>query len=129
AGGQGVRVEAARAGAGAVYLGRKVPIAQPLDTDGDGIDDVYELQHSSVLNPLDPSDAARDSDGDGLSNLEEFKRGTDPTTPNANTPLTTIASSSPSNGETGVAVTRETIIRFSGPLQEGSTLGPNQLYA
>src|SRR5437867_3240637 len=31
---------------------QKVPLTQPHDTDGDGIDDVYELQHSSFLNPL-----------------------------------------------------------------------------
>jgi hypothetical protein len=31
------------------------------------------------LNPWDPSDASRDSDGDGLSNLEEYLAGKNPT--------------------------------------------------
>ncbi len=46
------------------------------DTDGDGIDDFFELNNS--LNPLDASDAALDSDNDGVSNLDEFLAGTDP---------------------------------------------------
>jgi hypothetical protein len=35
-----------------------------------------------MLDPLDPSDADEDSDGDGLTNLEEYLRGTDPTVVN-----------------------------------------------
>ena len=35
--------------------------------------DAWELRFG--LNPLDPSDAAADSDGDGMSNLDEFRRG------------------------------------------------------
>jgi hypothetical protein len=42
------------------------------DTDGDCMPDRFELDHG--LNPLDPSDAALDTDGDGLTNLEEFYR-------------------------------------------------------
>ncbi|MBB3059220.1 putative Ig domain-containing protein [Microbulbifer rhizosphaerae] len=45
------------------------------DTDGDGMDDGWEVQHG--LNPtLD--DAEDDLDGDGYSNLEEFASGSDP---------------------------------------------------
>jgi len=46
------------------------------DCDGDGLPDWWELWHN--LNPNDPSDAALDSDGDGVSNLDEFLAGTDP---------------------------------------------------
>ncbi len=38
--------------------------------------DIWEGQNN--LDSLDPSDAAADSDGDGVSNLAEFNAGTDP---------------------------------------------------
>jgi hypothetical protein len=44
------------------------------DQDGDGMPDSFEEENG--LNPLDPTDAHEDKDFDGLSNLEEFKRGT-----------------------------------------------------
>lgn len=59
--------------AGLKASGRKVA---PLDSDGDGMPDVWELRFR--LNPLDPSDAAADTDGDGMSNLDEFRRGRSP---------------------------------------------------
>jgi len=46
------------------------------DSDGDGIPDWWELWHN--LNPNNPTDAALDSDGDGVSNLNEYLAGTDP---------------------------------------------------
>lgn len=55
------------------YRLRRVPRDAPLDTDGDGIDDVWELQRPLLLNPLDPSDAGKDPDGDGHSHLEEYR--------------------------------------------------------
>ncbi|MBX3746912.1 MAG: hypothetical protein KF833_16500 [Verrucomicrobiae bacterium] len=59
---------------------RRVPLSTPLDLDDDGIDDVFELRHPAALNPLDPSDALEDFDGDGASNLAEYRAGTDPLT-------------------------------------------------
>ena len=48
------------------------------DTDSDGIPDWWEMHYG--LDPEDPSDASGDPDGDGITNLEEYERGTSPTT-------------------------------------------------
>lgn len=47
------------------------------DIDGDGMDNTFEETYN--LDPFDPADAALDSDGDSLSNLEEFLNGMNPT--------------------------------------------------
>lgn len=46
------------------------------DSDGDGAEDWWEAEFG--FDPSDPSDAALDPDGDGLSNLAEFLAGTNP---------------------------------------------------
>ncbi len=49
------------------------------DTDGDGMDDGWEVAYSGPVGegppllPLDPTDAQKDNDGDGLTNLAEYK--------------------------------------------------------
>ncbi|HPC58474.1 MAG TPA: hypothetical protein PK689_05695, partial [Kiritimatiellia bacterium] len=53
------------------------PVTAPADSDGDGMDDVFELRHAAVLDPLNPADAEEDADGDGLDNLAERLAGTD----------------------------------------------------
>jgi hypothetical protein len=60
------------------YRVRQIPVNLPLDTDGDGMDDVFELNYPGCLNPLDPSDATVDCDGDGRPNLQEYYDGTNP---------------------------------------------------
>jgi hypothetical protein len=60
------------------YRVARIPLTQPLDSDGDGMDDVFELTYAGCLNPLDPTDASVDCDGDGRSNLQEYYDGTNP---------------------------------------------------
>jgi hypothetical protein len=63
----------------AFFKVKKVPLTSPQATAGDGIDDAYKLQHPNVFPyPLNPVYASLDYDGDGVSNLREYQRGTDP---------------------------------------------------
>jgi hypothetical protein len=65
----------------AFYRIAEVPMNQPQDSDHDVIDDVYELLHADILDPLNPADGAWDFDGDGLSNLNEYLNGSNPADP------------------------------------------------
>ena len=82
-GGAGLRLEWAKDGAAkAVVPGDSlfhVSGGMKVDSDDDGMPDWWEWKHA--LNAADPSDAALDPDGDGLSNLAEFRAGTDPNSP------------------------------------------------
>ncbi|MFO1460687.1 MAG: hypothetical protein U1G08_14940 [Verrucomicrobiota bacterium] len=60
------------------YQVRQLPVAEPGDVDGDGLNDLYELEHRPLLNPLARADASWDPDGDFRSTLEEVRAGTDP---------------------------------------------------
>ena len=46
------------------------------DRDADGMDDAWEVAHK--LNPANAVDAMADADNDGVTNLGEFRSGTDP---------------------------------------------------
>ncbi len=52
-----------------------------MDSDADGIPDVYEMEHA--MNAADHDDAQLDADGDGFSNLEEYLGGTNPNDANS----------------------------------------------
>jgi hypothetical protein len=51
----------------------------PVSTVGDGIPDDWKIAHG--FDPNDPTVAGQDTDGDGLTNLQEFQLGTDPRNP------------------------------------------------
>jgi hypothetical protein len=48
----------------------------PVDSDHDGMPDEWEKRYS--LDPKDASDGAKDADGDGYTNVEEYLNGTNP---------------------------------------------------
>lgn len=49
----------------------------PLDSDRDGMPDVWEKRYE--INPYDAADSSLDKDSDGYTNIEEYLNGTDPT--------------------------------------------------
>ena len=100
-------------------------IGQSGDLDRDGLLDVYELRYPAILHPLIATDALADPDLDGCNNLCEATQGSDPQKADQLTRLET----SPAAGESGVAVTRETLVRFTQPLAAGSTLNNDRLFA
>jgi hypothetical protein len=75
-----------------IVTGTSISVPEP-DSDGDGLLDAVE----SVLTGTNPNDADtgntgtsdgyKDSDNDGLSNLEEFNLGTNPLEPNVGSPI------------------------------------------
>lgn len=51
------------------------------DSDGDGLDDGWEIEFGFNLLDGSQTEANSDTDGDGVSNLGEFRLGTDPANP------------------------------------------------
>ena len=64
---------------------REVPVSAPLDTDGDTLNDVFELTYPTCMNALVADDPSANCDGDGRTNFEEQGDGTDPTQPDGPT--------------------------------------------
>ncbi len=52
-------------------------LSAPLDSDGDGLPDAWEIRYG--LDSRDASNASKDRDSDGYTNIEEYLNGTDPT--------------------------------------------------
>ncbi len=62
---------------GGTILITRTNLSPNLSTVGDGIPNSWKQQYG--LDPFDPNLANEDADGDGLSNLQEFLAGTNPT--------------------------------------------------
>ncbi len=76
-------------------LDLEVPL-EPTDSDGDGLPDWWESQYGRDLNPAD------DLDTDGLSNLQEFRAGSDPLQDTRRPTLLTTAVHAVADGISGV---------------------------
>jgi len=61
--------------------GDGIPDSSDPDDDNDGMPDTYE--NDNGLDPLNSSDAGGDADGDGFTNLVEYRRRSDPNDPNS----------------------------------------------
>lgn len=95
---------------------------QPGDQDRDGMDDVFELQHAG-LDPLNALDAKSDLDGDGASNLDEYRAHTDPLVSDAPPMLARIAG----GGLHSLAVTSDGRLFAWGDNRFGQTGGGNTI--
>jgi hypothetical protein len=73
------------------YTSTRVTLTVLPDADNDGLPDAWELQYG--LNPNSPADAQADSDGDTMTNWQEYIAGTDPTDPSSYLKLDAIATS------------------------------------
>ena len=78
------QVESVEAEAGTHLVGSSALIlpAAPLDSDGDGLPNEWEIKHG--LNIDDATDATSDKDGDKLSNLVEYEVGLNPSLTDSN---------------------------------------------
>ena len=69
------------------YSGVPQPAMNQLDRDGDGMTDDWELKYG--FDKYNAADALKDSDGDGFTNLEEFRAAGDPLDPGSHPPYAT----------------------------------------
>ena len=72
----GVNTITLQVNANALSGSRSITVTVIPDYDRDRLPNAWELQHQ--LNPLDPTDAMGDDDGDTLSNSDEYALGTNP---------------------------------------------------
>jgi len=94
-----------------------------LDSDGDGIDDAWEIAHG--LDPLSAADAEVDADQDGTSNRQEFLAGTDPHDPVDRFRITAIRRVTlEASARIEVQFTCQANRRYSLHVSELSPLGP-----
>lgn len=69
---EGQLADVAPPNTGAFYRALRVPVATPLDTDGDGIDDIWELQFRLPGAALNTADANQDQNSSGTPDLADY---------------------------------------------------------
>ena len=84
------------------------------DTDGDGLPDAWEATYPTA------SDPAMDSDGDGLTNLEEYAAGTDPTNPASVLRITRFTAGNPTTLEFDAVSNKTYTVQHTDRLPGGS---------
>jgi hypothetical protein len=92
------------------------------DTDLDGMSDSYETANGLQVNV---NDAAGDLDGDGISNLDEFRAGTAANDPNSALRILSIVPAATAGQHT---VTWSSVAGKSYQLEESSDLGPTDAW-
>jgi hypothetical protein len=68
--------------------------SNPLDTNGDGLPDAWQIHYFGSINSPDARPDA-DPDHDGMNNLQEYLAGTDPTDPNSVFKLSAVTQVAP----------------------------------
>ena len=54
------------------WVMRTYSVFAAVDSDGDRMDDMYEIARPGILDPINPDDAHLDPDGNGLTHLQEY---------------------------------------------------------
>ncbi|MCP5528043.1 MAG: lamin tail domain-containing protein [Verrucomicrobiales bacterium] len=107
-------------GATSSGLAQVTVIAPGLDSDADGMDDLYEVTYR--LDPLDPNDVGLDPDGDGVRNDAECVAGTDPRDPDSYLRFEGIDTTGPTRIEFAAAANRAYGVYYRDDLHTGGWL-------